>query len=494
VTSNWNDRSLAELKAIVDEINPAMFAQLRSSATHFQSTASTLNTAESDLLNHMGALRDAWQGKAASAAVQNAQQNAATMNQTSSSSDLAQAETDNYLTRLESDQRAAQAVPDVDTSWGHAFSSGGWAGPIGVGVAKYEQQQKYDNSHAQMVKLVSQMDSDGSSHSATMKSMDWPSGSARQGAPPATLPPVPGAAPAGGSSGGNPGGYSPGGGANPTSGGGYTPVAMGPGMDPNDNAVLNGPRGNHGTSNPTQTQSGPSPTPQTPTITQGGPGGVTAPGAAGTGPSVSGVPTTTAPGAPGAAAAVLGGAGLLGAGALGGRGPLGATGGRGGALLEEGEGRVPGGRNGAGLAEGEGEPGLRGPRSGAFGEGEPGLRAGGRAGAFGEGEPGLRGSAGNGGFGESEGALRGGVRGPNGIPADEELGAPRNNMLGGSRPAGFGGEPVAGEAGRLGGYPMGGMGGRRGGDDEESPVPDYLVETDDIWGDGANAAPPVIGE
>jgi hypothetical protein len=67
-------------------------------------------------------------------------------------------------------------------------------------------------------------------------------------------------------------------------------------------------------------------------------------------------------------------------------------------------------------------------------------------------------------------------------------------MLAGSRPGGFGGEPVAGEAGRFGGYPMGGMGARRGGDDEESPVPDYLVETDDVWGDGANAAPPVIGE
>ncbi|HZZ95683.1 MAG TPA: WXG100 family type VII secretion target, partial [Jatrophihabitantaceae bacterium] len=220
MTSNWNDRSLAELKAIVDEINPAMFAQLRSAATHFQSTTSTLNTAEADLLNHMSTLRDAWQGKAASAAIANVQQNAATMNQTSSASELAQADTDNYLSRLQSDHRAAQAVPDVDTSWGKAFSSGGWAGPIGVGVAKHEQQQKYDKAHTQMVKLVSQMDSDGSAHSAQMKGMDWPSGSARQGAPPATLPPVPGAAP--GTGGGNPGGY-PGGGANPIGGGGYTP-------------------------------------------------------------------------------------------------------------------------------------------------------------------------------------------------------------------------------------------------------------------------------
>jgi hypothetical protein len=56
------------------------------------------------------------------------------------------------------------------------------------------------------------------------------------------------------------------------------------------------------------------------------------------------------------------------------------------------------------------------------------------------------------------------------------------------------GEPVAGEAGRLGGYPAGGAGARRRDDDEEAPVPDYLVETEDVWGDGVTAAPPVIGE
>lgn len=474
-SENWNGRSLAELKAIVDDVSGGMLAQLRTSSSHFRSSAQSMDTAESDLMGHMGALRDGWHGKAASAAIANAQQNAATMNQTSSSSSAASDQTDNYLHSVERDQRQARAVPNVDTSWGHAFSSGGWAGPIGVGAAKYEQQKKYDDNHSKMVAIVTRMDTEGSAHSQEMKSADWPSGMPRQGSPPSTLPPVPGSHSAGAPGGGSSPGYT-GGGTNPGTGG-YTPVVMGPVTDPNDSAVFvaSGNKGKDKDPNkndPTQTQSGSSPTPQIPTVTQSGPGGVDTPGAPGTGP-VGATPPTTGGGGPGAAGVVLGGAGLLGAGAAGG-GLRGGTGGRAPGLAGEEEGRL-GSRGAGGIGEAEGEPRFGGVRGGAFGEGESGM---------------LRGP---GGIGDTDGMLRGGPR-SGGIPPEEELGVPRDSALAGGRPSGFGGEPVAAEAGRFGGYPMGGAGGRRSGDDEEAPVPDYLVETDDVWGDGVTAAPPVIGE
>jgi hypothetical protein len=254
-------------------------------------------------------------------------------------------------------------------------------------------------------------------------------------------------------------------------------------MTGEDGTIINGPHGGHvGPGKPTTTQSGPSPTPNDPTVSQSGPGTVTAP-AAGVGPTVGSAPTTGS-GVTGAGAVggVIGGAGLIGAGATSG-GLLGGSGPRSGSVAEdEGTGRF--GRGGSALAEGEGEPGLGSVRGGlrggsALGE-EPGV--------------GLRGPGGVGGS-EPDPELRGGVRpGSGGVLGDGELGAPRGSALAGARPAGFAGEPVAAEAGRFGGYPMGGAGGRRGGEDEESPMPDYLVETDDVWGDGVTAAPPVIGE
>jgi hypothetical protein len=42
---------------------------------------------------------------------------------------------------------------------------------------------------------------------------------------------------------------------------------------------------------------------------------------------------------------------------------------------------------------------------------------------------------------------------------------------------------------------MGGGAGRRGEDEVElDQRPDYLVESDDVWGDGRLAAPAVLGE
>jgi hypothetical protein len=41
---------------------------------------------------------------------------------------------------------------------------------------------------------------------------------------------------------------------------------------------------------------------------------------------------------------------------------------------------------------------------------------------------------------------------------------------------------------------MVGGGQSRGGEDSEHQRPSYLIETEDIWGDGRRVAPPVIGE
>ncbi|HEX2297926.1 MAG TPA: hypothetical protein VHH34_05315 [Pseudonocardiaceae bacterium] len=68
----------------------------------------------------------------------------------------------------------------------------------------------------------------------------------------------------------------------------------------------------------------------------------------------------------------------------------------------------------------------------------------------------------------------------------------------GTGPGGVG--AAAGAAGRGGagasGVPLAGAGaGRgRGGEDDEHRRPSYLVDTDDIFGDGRKVAPPVIGE
>ncbi|GAA2791272.1 PPE domain-containing protein [Crossiella cryophila] len=65
--------------------------------------------------------------------------------------------------------------------------------------------------------------------------------------------------------------------------------------------------------------------------------------------------------------------------------------------------------------------------------------------------------------------------------------------LGGPGGAGGFGPGGRGGAGGMGG-PMGGGARANGEEDKEHQRPDYLIETDDIFGDGMLVAPPVIGE
>ncbi|HWO67889.1 MAG TPA: hypothetical protein VNO31_48420 [Umezawaea sp.] len=148
-------------------------------------------------------------------------------------------------------------------------------------------------------------------------------------------------------------------------------------------------------------------------------------------------------------------------------------------------------------------PGGRpGPGPGRGGLGGPGVgRGGGGAGGSGGNRGGLAGGAGGG-----RGGLAGGIGGGiGGGAAGKGFGPGGSAGAFGDRAGGFGPSGSGGLAGGLGGAGrggagaagMGGMGGGgakgQGDEDAEHKAPSYLVETEDVFGDGTMVAPPVIG-
>lgn len=136
-------------------------------------------------------------------------------------------------------------------------------------------------------------------------------------------------------------------------------------------------------------------------------------------------------------------------------------------------GRVPGM---PGMPGGQGNPGGMRP-------GVPGMPGG-------PGMPGTPGGPGN------PGGMRGGMPGVPGAPGGFGPG-----MAGGPGGPGVAGAPgapgAAGRPGAAGAGMAGGAAGARGGNGEEDlehKAADYLVETDDVFGDDRLVAPPVIGE
>ncbi|ONI82403.1 hypothetical protein ALI22I_40615 [Saccharothrix sp. ALI-22-I] len=144
-----------------------------------------------------------------------------------------------------------------------------------------------------------------------------------------------------------------------------------------------------------------------------------------------------------------------------------------------------------------GRPGMPGgPGTG----GRPGGGGGGGNGMGrmpgGGGGPGGMAAAGRGGMGG--GGMGGGGFGPGGSAG--ALGETGRSGAGGFGPGGSGGLAGAGAAGRGGAAGVGagmgaGAGGARGQGDEdkEHKAASYLVETEDVFGDGTMVAPPVIG-
>ncbi|WP_051764631.1 hypothetical protein [Saccharothrix syringae] len=131
----------------------------------------------------------------------------------------------------------------------------------------------------------------------------------------------------------------------------------------------------------------------------------------------------------------------------------------------------PGGRPGGG-------PGMGGGRGGGGLGGPGGLAAAGGRGGLGAG--------GLGGFGPggSSGAL-----GESGRSGAAGFGPGGSGGLGGPGAAGGRGGAGAG----MGGMGAGAGGGGRGEEDKEHKSASYLVETEDVFGDGTMVAPPVIG-
>lgn len=109
------------------------------------------------------------------------------------------------------------------------------------------------------------------------------------------------------------------------------------------------------------------------------------------------------------------------------------------------------------------------------------------------GMPMMGGGGGMGGAGDSEYGGRGyGGRGTGAGSGASDSSGGRSGIGGSAAQEAMGG--ARGGAGRGG---PGGMGGGRGGrkeEDAEHESPDYLVETDDVFGSGEMVAPPVIGE
>jgi hypothetical protein len=116
-------------------------------------------------------------------------------------------------------------------------------------------------------------------------------------------------------------------------------------------------------------------------------------------------------------------------------------------------------------------------------------------GGMGGGMPMMGGGGGMGGAGDNEYGGRGYGRG-GGLGSGAGSGANDSGSGGRSGIGGSAAQEAMGGARGAGGRGGGGMGGGRGGrkeEDAEHESPDYLVETDDVFGSGEMVAPPVIG-
>ncbi|ASO22992.1 hypothetical protein AHOG_26970 [Actinoalloteichus hoggarensis] len=274
-----------------------------------------------------------------------------------------------------------------------------------------------------------------------------------------TTPPT-GGGPGSGGWGGLPGGSGDGGPPSPGGGSGLTPP--GGGISPPGGGGGHGvtPPGGHGVTPPGGAAPGISPDHHTPSPTPVGPG-----------PGAQVPPGHVGPTPPGGGYGQPGPGGFLPGGPPSPGGPGGQAGGPGG-------GRLPGGVGGPGGARVPG--GIGGGFGGGPGGGRlPGGFGPGGAGGFGPGGPGA------GGFGPG-GPGAGGMTG---------AGGPGARLPGGFGPAGGGFGPGGG--GAAGGGMAGGGAGGRGGpgeEDKEHKRADYLLETEDVFGDGIKVAPAVFGE
>ncbi|WP_188316667.1 hypothetical protein [Solihabitans fulvus] len=335
---------------------------------------------------------------------------------------------------------------------------------------KFDQQQQ---AHEQAAHVMSTMADSLKATSTTMPAFAPPPTMAGPGdgtginPPNGVNPPGSGSGgvPGGGSGGGGGGGVPGGGGGVPGGGGGGMPGGPGGGYPGGGGGggLPGGPGGGGGGGGYEGIYHGGGP--GTGTSGAGG-GGGGMPGGPGGGYPGGGYPMPGGPGTPGWGTPGGPGGGFPGGGFPGGMPGGGVPGGRGGG---PGSGRFPGGSTGM-----PGSSGMPGGRGGGAGSG---FGPGGSSGM-----PGSRGGAGSG-FGPGGSNPSGGSAA--GAMAAEEAAAARGGGMG-----------AAGARGAAGGMGAGGMGAGKGGkgeDDKEHKSASYLVETEDVFGDGERVAPPVIG-
>ncbi len=142
-----NDYSGWDLKTLKQEIETADISWLEQSARQFDEGTRACSQAAEDFMSQVNALGAAWEGPAATAAVSDAQVTHQKFTQMHSASTASSSASKSYYEQAKADQAKSKSIPNVDDSWGHAVTSGAPGGLIGIGVAKYEQHQKYQQAH-----------------------------------------------------------------------------------------------------------------------------------------------------------------------------------------------------------------------------------------------------------------------------------------------------------------------------------------------------------
>jgi len=460
--------SLTHIKKMAESVQPA---QIEAMAAVFDHGTQVFNTGHGHLESAIDNVVGGWKGDAARAASTSVLSGAMTSRASAESSSSAADNVRSYAAQLRQTRSQILAVPTVDTSMGHAVQASG--GPVMAALnpgavaanmmaAQIQSEQNREQAAGYLQQMNDQSEQFAAQQQQTFQAVPPPKNGYPDNLPSTVSVHAPSASGGGGAM---PAVRGPsGGGSGPTW---SAPGPGGPGVHPVKNPYDNGGRpstggGNppNGPGNPTQTPTPPSgpvevlPPPGDTTPGQGAnpPGGITP-----SGPPVA-LPDPAGAGSSGPG---LGTAALLGGGAA--------------AVAAGGV----AGWNRAGL-------GGRAAFAGGDGAGASGGRAG--AGGLAEGEHGLAGGRGFGGAAD-EASGRFGAGGRGGVggfdPAEESA------LRAGRLSAATAGELAAGERGMM--PPMGGAGGRRSDDEELEKRPDYLVETDDVWGDGRLAAPPVLG-
>src|SRR6201995_600163 len=184
--TNW---TLPDLKQAA---STSKLESLATAVSCFNAGDAACQEAAASFMTQVKALGSGWQGTAAQAASDNATSTHQSLVQMQRGSKQASTSTTHYDDSARTKRSQVEAIPNVDTSMGHAVSSGWWAGPVGVGVAAAQHQAQYDHNQKQAARVVTQMDSDGRAQSASMRSINWPTGPTSSSEPPSSIPPVPG--------------------------------------------------------------------------------------------------------------------------------------------------------------------------------------------------------------------------------------------------------------------------------------------------------------